>query len=79
MLDCADSPVGLEGDFVVASDLAEVSLELLEQLIVAKRLVEGHERVNVCEVLQTAWHHLGRAVQLHRAGTLFQMHLSHFS
>lgn len=61
------SAVRLEAYAVVARDLAQVALQLEEHLLVTKRLILGYERVDVCETLETAGHHLRGGVQLHRA------------
>ena len=55
---------------VVSGDLAEVPLQLLEELPVAEGLLAGGERVDVGEPGVAARHHLSRAVQLHRARPL---------
>lgn len=41
------SPVWLEGDVVIASDLTEVPLQLSEELLVAISLIQRHEGMNV--------------------------------
>ena len=41
------SPVGLEGDLVIARHLTEVPLQLSEELLVALCLIQRHERVDV--------------------------------
>ena len=47
-----DPPVRLEAESVIACDLTEVSLQLLQQLLVANGLLAGNERVDAVEL----WH-----------------------
>ena len=60
--------VGLEADGVVAGDGGQPLLELADQLEVALGLVGGGERVEVRELRPRDRQHLGRGVELHRAG-----------
>ena len=59
--------VGLQRHRVVAGDLAQRALEVVEQLAVARGLLLGHERVHGRELRPRDRHHLGGAVELHRA------------
>jgi len=59
--------VGLEGDAIKASDLAEVPLELVEEGLVALGLLQGDEGVHVGELGPSDGDHLGGGVQLHGA------------
>ena len=58
--------VRLEGDVVVARDLAQVPLQLLEHLPVPHRLLGRGERVEVSKAGETARHHLRGGVELQR-------------
>lgn len=62
--------VGLEGDVVVSSDLAQVFLQLSKELSVPEGLLRGRERVDVGNVGVGAGDHFSRAVQFHRARAL---------
>ena len=59
--------VGLERDGVVAGDLGERGLEVVDEGQVALDLVERGERVDVAELGPRHRLHLGGAVELHRA------------
>ena len=60
--------IGLERDGVVAGDRAQPALEIVDQRDVAVGLVERRERVDRRELGPGDGLHLGRRVQLHRAG-----------
>lgn len=64
------TPVGLEGDLVIASNLTQVLLELFKEEAVTQRLLLGHEGMDLGEVGEAARHHLGGTVELHGAGAL---------
>lgn len=51
----SDSPVWLEGDFVVAGHLTKILLQLSEELLVTLRLVQWHKGVNVGKLLPGDW------------------------
>lgn len=70
----SEPPVGLERDAIEAGDLAQVSLELVEEDAVAARLLDRRERVHVGELREAARQHLGGTVQLHRARALSSHH-----
>ena len=63
-------PVGLERDFVVAGDIAQVSLEFLEHFVVASNLRDWSEWMDVGKFRHTGRKHLGDAVQFHGARAL---------
>ena len=59
--------VGLQRDRVEAGDLGEHRLELLEELLVALRLLERREGMHEGEAAPGHGDHLGRGVELHGA------------
>lgn len=59
--------VWLEGHGVETGDDAEVVLELLDELLVAVRLLEGRERVDRPKAGHRQRNHRRSAVELHRA------------
>ena len=56
------------GDRVITGDLAELVAEIVDHLIIAGRLILGHERVQIGEFGPGDGDHLNRGVELHRAG-----------
>ena len=59
--------VGLEGDVVVAGDVAEPVRELSDELSVALCLVEGYEWMNASELWLGECHEGGGGIELHGA------------
>ncbi len=59
--------VGLQRNRIEAGDLHQHGLELLEQLLIALRLLQRRKRMHVREAAPGYRDHLGRRVQLHRA------------
>ena len=60
--------VGLERHGVVAGDLGQPALEVVDEFEISLRLLERRERVDVGELGPGDGEHLGRRVELHRAG-----------
>ena len=60
--------VRLDRDLVVAGDLGQPALELLDEVAVADGVLGGRERVQVGEARQRHRLHLGGGVELHGAG-----------
>ena len=61
--------IRLQADGVIAGDLAQITLEFVNQLQVAGDIFERGVRVDVCEVGPRHGDHLGGGIQLHRART----------
>ena len=62
--------VRLKADLVIAGDLAQVPLQLLQQLLVSLGLVQGHKGVQGAELRQQQWDALCGGIQFHGAGAL---------
>ncbi len=60
--------VGLLGDRVIAGDLAELVIQIVDHRVIAHRLIFGAEGVQVAELGPSDRDHLDGGVQLHGAG-----------
>ncbi|CUH41249.1 hypothetical protein RUM4293_00117 [Ruegeria atlantica] len=60
--------VGLLADRVIAGDLAQLVVQIINHLMIALRLIFGAERVQIAELGPGDRDHLDRGVQLHGAG-----------
>ena len=62
--------VGLEADLVISSDLTEVPFQLLQELLVALGLVQGHKGMESAELRQQQGDALCGRIELHGTGPL---------
>ena len=60
--------LGCNGEGVIAGDLAELVRQILDDLRIAERLIRRREGMNLGEFRPGDRQHLGRGVELHRAG-----------
>ena len=63
-------PVWLEAELVIAGQLTEVPLQLLQEFLVAHGLLRGDEGVELAELRHRYRKQLRCSVQFHRAGAL---------
>ena len=58
--------IGLLADGVIAGDVAKLGIQILKHLMIAARLIDRHERVQIGKFWPSYRDHLNGGIELHR-------------